>query len=168
MAWFTLTSLHPSCTHRFMMQGSPCASPIALAMSRQRFVCSIQKSRIPLSGFANERLPLLGWEKEDELKSSRVSFSFAQSIHDWKYSTVTSSLSTTLPLKSPYISCKFRRCLPGIRLFALRMSARSSSMLRAAPGKSPVLWMPPLMAPACTSNPCTSSACQQWSDRWKS
>ena len=41
------------------------------------------------------------YKKLEELKANLVLFSLAQSIHDWKYSTVTSSRSTTLPLKSP-------------------------------------------------------------------
>lgn len=40
------------------------------AIRRQRLVCSIQKSRIDLSGLASDRLPLLGCEKLVELKSS--------------------------------------------------------------------------------------------------
>ena len=38
--------------HVFIIQGSCCASPIACEMARQRLECSIQKSRMPLSGLA--------------------------------------------------------------------------------------------------------------------
>ena len=151
-----------------MIQGSFCASPIAFAISLHRFVCSIQKSRMALSGFERVREPDFGCENDDELKSSFMPCSFAQSIQDWKYSTVTSSRSTAFPLKSPYISCRLRRCVPGMRLLALSMSSLSSSMSRAAPGKLPVDCIPPDISPACTSNPFTSSACQQCSERWKS
>ena len=39
---FTVMSLLPSCTQRFMIHGSPCALPISSATARQRLVCSIQ------------------------------------------------------------------------------------------------------------------------------
>ena len=68
-------SLLPSCTHVFMIQGSCWASPMTLDISRQRLECSIQKSRIDLSGFERLRSPLLAWENDVELKSSLMPFS---------------------------------------------------------------------------------------------
>ena len=83
------------------MQGSPCASPIASAMARQRRVCSIQNSRIAGSGFASESDPLLGCENDVELKSSFMPWARAHSIQPAKCRTSTSSRSTRSPPNSP-------------------------------------------------------------------
>ena len=48
-----------------------------------------QKSRIALSGLAKERFPLLGCEKEVELKSSFILFSAAHCIQLSKYEAST-------------------------------------------------------------------------------
>ena len=130
----TVMSLLPSCIQRFIMQGSSCLRPISSAMARQREVCSTQKSRMPLSGLASVRFPLLGCENDVELKSSFMPFSAAHCIQLSKCDGSTSLRSTNRPPKSPYISCRLRRCLPGMNDIAFSMSMRTSSMLRALPG----------------------------------
>ena len=84
-----------------MIQGSPCASPIASAMARQRLVCSIQNSRISGSGLESESEPLLGCENDVELKSSFMPWARAHSIHPAKCFTSTSLRSTFSPPNSP-------------------------------------------------------------------
>ena len=73
-------SLDPSGTQILLIAGEPRACPICAAISRVRRPCSIQNSRIPVSGCESVKLSsAFGWAKNVGLKSSLMSLSFAQS-----------------------------------------------------------------------------------------
>ena len=64
-------SFDPSGTQILLTAGLPRAAPMAAAISRERRPCSIQKSRMPLSGCDSVRLSsALAWAKKVGLKSS--------------------------------------------------------------------------------------------------
>ena len=97
----TVRSFEPSCTHTFMIEGSSCARPISSATARQRFVCSIQNSRIAGSGFASDRSPDSGCENDVELKSSFMPLALPHSIQPAKWRGSISLRSTCSSPNSP-------------------------------------------------------------------
>ena len=92
---------------------------------------------LPGSGFASERSPDLGCENDVELKSSFMPLAFAQSIQPWKWFGLHPVAVDELAAEFAVDLVEVQAVLAGMSDLALRMSARSSSMLRALPGSCP-------------------------------